>query len=80
MRKLLVVSFIALTLAPLTGCNSCGRPFSRWFNRGDSCETCVDTNHCPPGQPGLLGSPVLSAPYGGESLPGPATILPAPRQ
>jgi hypothetical protein len=85
MRKFLILSVVAILAAPSIGCNSCGRPMMRWFNRGDSCRTCdvgcEDGNCHDVRSPGLLGSPMLSAPYSGtESLPGPATILPAPRQ
>jgi hypothetical protein len=86
MRRLLVI--LSLTIATVTtGCNSCGRPFLRFWDRGDSCRTCADGNcdtHSVMHEgmvsdgytPGLLGSPIMgdvAAPRGAsELLPHPA--------
>ena len=87
MRRLLILSLVTIVTASSTGCSSCGRPFMRWFNRGDSCRTCADgscgdhTVH-DDGSPGLLGSPLMHedipAPRGSGIYPGPAAVSPLP--
>ena len=91
MKKLLILSVMAVVTASNAGCASCGRPFMSWFNRGDSCHTCANGG-CSSGgdssgydsgghivhddgSPGLLGSPMM---HEDISAPRSMGILPGP--
>jgi hypothetical protein len=51
MKKMILLSVIAIAAAALAGCHSTCRPTtSGWFNRGDRCNECPPAD-CPPGVP-----------------------------
>jgi len=66
MRKLMMVTMIALAMASLAGCNTCRRMTSGWFNRGDNCGYPPPPD-CPPG-----------VPRANVMYPGATTVLPGP--
>lgn len=41
MKRFLMLSLVVGVLVGASGCNSCRKPLFSWFNRGDSCNTCV---------------------------------------
>ena len=51
MRKLMMVTMVALAVASLAGCNTCRRMTSGWFNHGDRCDYPPPPADCPPGVP-----------------------------
>ncbi|HZL87334.1 MAG TPA: hypothetical protein VFB96_03070 [Pirellulaceae bacterium] len=69
MRKTLIVTVLTLAALSLSGCG-CSRPFGRWFNRGDACET----DPCATGgiMPRATVNYPVTIPPGAEILPGPA--------
>ena len=76
MKKLILLTVVALAAASQAGCSTCrgnrdGGWFSGWFNRGDRCgEMEVD---CPPGMPRAT----MMVPTSPQMLPGPIEIAPA---
>jgi hypothetical protein len=69
-KKLLMLIGVAVTIASLVGCSSCGRSSgSSWFNRGDRC--------CPPPACGPGGpQATMMMPTGPQVMPGPIEIAP----
>jgi hypothetical protein len=92
MRRLLVLSVVAVFVASSVGCSSCGNSCGNgrsslfsWFNRGDSCRTCGSGDIVSEeGYTGSLGTPILqsvpNAPRTMGELPGPVGITPVPAQ
>lgn len=86
MRRLLVLSVVAVLAATSVGCNCCGNgrrtSWFNWFNRGDSCRTCGSGDVIGDEYSGTLGTPILNsvpnAPRSTGVLPGPVGITPVP--
>lgn len=81
MKNILYFVIAALLIAATCGCNSCGsgrRPWTGWFNRGDSCQTCNDGVITE--GPAMLGTPILNnvpaspRSSGFENLPSPLPL------
>ena len=79
MKKLLVLTAVAMLMAGTLGCESC-----QWFRRGvlfptvvpeaTYSEPCPPCGPCDPCGPGLMGAPYLP----GTSVSPPAVVLPGP--
>lgn len=76
MKRLILLTFLALTASSLTGCHSCRQMTCGWFNRGDQCD--YGPPDCPPGVPRATmmvpTSPQMMP--SGQVLPGPIEIAP----
>jgi hypothetical protein len=72
MKKIWILTLLAVVAVGLSGCSSCGGGlFGNWFNRGDNCAPPpCSANVGPPAY--SAGSPVMLAPEGGPAY------LPAP--
>jgi hypothetical protein len=66
MKKLILLTALAVAVTSLAGCNTCRRLTGGWFNRGDRCDN-FPAADCPPGMP-----------RGTMMYPGPAQVLPGP--
>ena len=62
MKRLVLLTMVAVVTATFTGCGCCGG----WFRRGPHCEVCPPTTQCAPGGPAVLpgaaGETYLPAP------------------
>jgi hypothetical protein len=71
MRKLTLLTVIALVVTTLSGCNTCRRMTGGWFNRGDRCDACPQPD-CAPGMPRAT----MMLPGTQQVLPGPIEVAP----
>lgn len=71
MKRLILLTAVALVAASLAGCHTCRRMTSGWFNRGDRCQEIPPTD-CPPGMPRAT----MMMPGTTQVLPGPIEVAP----
>jgi|GEM_PF-2548077 hypothetical protein len=76
MRKLFILSMLALAALSASGCNNCGRPRFHLFNRGsDCCEPpCVSAGGYDEGWVPRSSGMIPSGP---TAVPGAVEVLPA---
>jgi hypothetical protein len=68
MKRLLILSVVALVASTAGGCRS----WSSWCNRGDTCATCITTEPTCEGVRTYSSGGMLLPPQG-ELLPGPVS-------
>lgn len=75
MRKLIVLSTLALMAFSVTGCNNCCRPRFNLFNRGADCcqPACMDGGM----EGGWVPRSSGMIPSGPTAMPGAVEVLPA---
>jgi hypothetical protein len=71
MKKLILLTTLALVTTSLAGCSTCRQMTSGWFNRGDRCETYPPAD-CAPGVPRAT----MMLPSTQQVLPGQIEIAP----
>jgi hypothetical protein len=71
MKKLVLLTTLALVTASLAGCSACRQMTGGWFNRGDRCDNCAPPD-CSPGGPRAT----MMIPTTQQVLPGPIEIAP----
>ena len=65
MKKIWILTLLAMAAVSLSGCSSCGSGgglFRNWFNRGDNCGPPPCASNVGGGAPYGVGSPVMLAP------------------